>query len=160
MACVVRLSHPTASCSLEKWKMSLVKVTQMVTSWSRAALCGMPVGVPPWKPWLLWHWGYTGEASWLCYMRLCYGCCYGCCISHERGCIMAAMPARREWKCLQFLQLLESPSSLLAHTLPTLGSADSVDSTSQLVSWTGSAIHPLRVFSLCHHSRRLLLLLG
>ena len=30
-----------------QWKMSLVKVTQMVTSWSRAALCGMPVGVPP-----------------------------------------------------------------------------------------------------------------
>ena len=29
--------------------------------------------------------------------------------------------------CLQFLWLLESPSSLLAHTLPTLGSANSVN---------------------------------
>ena len=30
--------------------------------------------------------------------------------------------------CLQFLQLLESPSSLLAHTLPTLCSVNSVKS--------------------------------
>ena len=30
--------------------------------------------------------------------------------------------------CLQFLWLLESPSSLLDHTLPTLGSANSVNS--------------------------------
>ena len=41
---------------------------------------------------------------------------------------MVAMPARREYMCLQFLWLLESPSSLLACTLPTLGSANSVDS--------------------------------
>ena len=26
----------------------------------------------------------------------CYGCSYSCCISKERGCVMAAMPARRE----------------------------------------------------------------
>ena len=26
----------------------------------------------------------------------CYGCSYSCCISQERGCVMAAMPARRE----------------------------------------------------------------
>ena len=33
--------------------------------------------------------------------------------------------------CLQFLWLLESPSSLLAHALPTLGSGNSVDSVNR-----------------------------
>ena len=33
--------------------------------------------------------------------------------------VMAAASARREYMCLQFLQLLESSSSLLDHTLPT-----------------------------------------
>ena len=58
----------------------------------------------------------------------------------ERGCavlsyVMAAASARREavlWLLcqpgLQFLQLLESPSSLLTRTLPTLGSAIHADS--------------------------------
>ena len=27
---------------------------------------------------------------------LCSGCCYDCCITQERGCVMSAMPARRE----------------------------------------------------------------
>ena len=41
---------------------------------------------------------------------------------------MTAVSVRREQMCLQFLWLLESPSrSLLAHTLPTLGSANSVN---------------------------------
>ena len=39
---------------------------------------------------------------------------------------MAAMPARREKTCLQFLRFLESPSSLLARNFPTMGSANSV----------------------------------
>ena len=37
-----------------------------------------------------------------------------------------------EKTCLQFLQLLESPSSLLAHTLPIVGSASSVDSVNRI----------------------------
>ena len=61
-------------------------------------------------------------------LRLCCGCCHSCCIRQERGCVLAAMPARREYMCLQFLWLLKTPSSLLVCTLPTLGSANSVDS--------------------------------
>ena len=38
---------------------------------------------------------------------------------------MAAMPARREYTCLQFLQLLASSSSFLVRGLPTLGSTNS-----------------------------------
>ena len=58
--------------------------------------------------WLLWQ---PGER--LCCVRLCYSCCYGCCIGQGRK------------TCLQFLKLFESPSSLLAHKLPTIGSANS-----------------------------------
>ena len=58
-------------------------------------------------PWLLQHQGHIRVVSWVCYMRLCHGyftatlwlCCgycYGCCISQERGCVLAAMLARRE----------------------------------------------------------------
>ena len=54
-----------------------------------------------------------------CCVRLCCGCCYGCCIS------------RRQYICLQFLQLLVSPSRLLARTLPVLGSVSSVDSVNR-----------------------------
>lgn len=49
----------------------------------------------------------------------------------------AAVLARREaglWlPCLQFPQLLKSPSSLLAHTLPSLGSVNS--ETISITSW-------------------------
>ena len=48
---------------------------------------------------------------------------------------MAAASTRREWMCLQFLWLLESPSSLLARALPTLGSANSEDSEIQWDKW-------------------------
>ena len=41
---------------------------------------------------------------------------------------MAAVPARREKTCLQILRLLVSSSSLPALTLPTLDSANSLDS--------------------------------
>ena len=53
-------------------------------------------------------------------VMLCY--CYGCCISRERRSITAAVPARREEMCLQFLRLLPSshllPASQLAPSLP------------------------------------------
>ena len=78
-----------------------------ILAWSQAALCLMPVRASPQEPSLLWHWGYIGVASWLCYMRLCRGCitaalwlccgcCQDCCVSQESGCVMAAMPAQRE----------------------------------------------------------------
>ena len=75
----------------------------------------------------------------LCYMRLhsgcalaalwlhC-GCCYSSCFRQDGDCVMAAMPPRREWTCLQFLLFLESPCSLLASSLPILGSANSAHS--------------------------------
>ena len=44
---------------------------------------------------------------------------------------MAAASARRQYICLQFLQLLVSPSRLLARTLPVLGSVNSVDSVNR-----------------------------
>ena len=49
---------------------------QEVLIWSQATWCGSPVWASPWKPWILLHWGYIGATSWLCYMRLCFGC-YG-----------------------------------------------------------------------------------
>ena len=52
----------------------------------------------------------------LCSVRLCYGCCYCCCISQERINVSAVL-----W-------LLQPSSSLLAHALPTTGSANTVDS--------------------------------
>ena len=71
---------------------------------------------------------------------LCYDCCSSCCISEETGSVMAALPARREWKCLQFLWLLQSSSSLLAHALTTLGSANSVHSVNSKIVGTMSRI--------------------
>ena len=53
---------------------------------------------------------------------------------------MAALPARREWKCLQFLWLLQSSSSLLAHALTTLGSANSVHSVNSKIVGTMSRL--------------------
>ena len=80
--------------------------------------------------------GYTGEASWLCQMRLCDDC-----VLAVSGSVTAAAPARREavlrlpWQPaenrlrLEFLWLPESsPSSPLVRTLPTLGSTDCVNS--------------------------------
>ena len=59
--------------------------------------------------------------------------CYGFCISQERGCVVvgyarAAASARSQQMHPQFLRLLEPPSSLLAHALPTLGSGNSAHS--------------------------------
>ena len=44
---------------------------------------------------------------------------------------IAAMPARRDYMCLQFLQLLTFYSSFLALILPTLGSVNSAYSEIQ-----------------------------
>ena len=52
---------------------SSVHVYQEVFAWPYASLCRMPVRALPWKPWLLLHWGNTGVATWLYYMRLCFG---------------------------------------------------------------------------------------
>ena len=55
-------------------------------------------------------------------------CCYNCCVSQERGCVMTVMPARRESNCVSTYGSFKSSSSLLAWTLPTLGSAKSMNS--------------------------------
>ena len=97
-----------------------------VLVWLQATLFGTPVWAPPKK-----------SAS-----RREY--CYDDCASQERGCVMlgyamaaalAAASTRREWMCLQFLWLLESPSSLLARALPTLDSVNSEDSEIQWDNW-------------------------
>ena len=65
----------------------------------------------------------------------------------------AAVPARREWTHLQFLWLLAFSSSLLACSLPTMGSANSEYSEKtarQLMLWTGSAIQTAHLTSFCH----------
>ena len=46
-------------------------------------------------------------------------------VLHVVSAAMAAVPAKREQRYWQFLQLLEFSSSLLAETLPTLGSVNS-----------------------------------
>ena len=118
---------------------------QEVLTWSWVAVHGTLVWASPGKPWLLPHRGYVGVTAWLCYMKLCYGsvmatlwlgygCCYRCCVSQERGCVMTAMPDRREQICLQFLWLPESPSSLSAHTLPIPDSANSANSVNSKTS--------------------------
>ena len=52
---------------------STVHVPHEVLTWSWTVLCHTSVRASPGKPWLLQHWGYTGVASWLCYLRLCHG---------------------------------------------------------------------------------------
>ena len=64
----------------------------------------------------LWLLCQPGER---CRVRLCYCCCI----------------CQKRKTCLQFLQLVESSSSLLARALPTLGSANSMHSETQQGSW-------------------------
>ena len=101
-----------------------------VLAWSRTTLWYTHVWAVPRKQWHLWP---------------CHGCVPW--VSQERrecsvSVAMAAAAARREKTCLQFLRLLESPSSLLAPTLPILGSTNSADSVNRktLASQIGSAI--------------------
>ena len=56
---------------------------------------------------------------------VCCGSCYSCCVSQA---VVAAVPAKREQGCLQFLWLLKPPSSILGRVLPNLGSANTVGS--------------------------------
>ena len=90
-----------------------------VLAWLWATVYRMPVWASPWKPWLLLHWGYMELHYVMALLWLRCGQCYSCRISQERGCVMVAVPARREWICLHFLWLLASSSSLLAQALPT-----------------------------------------
>ena len=88
------------------------------------------------EPRLLLHWGSTMIMLYdEIMLRLCYGYVLVMLwllllLLHQSGesCVMAPMSAKRELTCLQFLWFLKSPSSLLAGTLPTLSSANSVDS--------------------------------
>ena len=132
---MVRHSCPTASCSGPMYvtaeiNYSTVHARQEVLacSWgtclvtrcfvhyackkfTRKAMAAMAPGLH-WSG-IMVIWGYIMATLWLCHGYLVAA--------------VAAATARREWTCLQFLWLLESPSSLLAHTLPTLGSANSVN---------------------------------
>ena len=123
---MVRLSRPTASrscpCFVNKDYVtaeipySTGNACHKVPAWSQATLCCMPV------------WALPRKQGWLLLRHSCV-----CWVSHRRredsmSTAMTAVSVRREQMCLQFLWLLESPSrSLLAHTLPTLGSANSVN---------------------------------
>ena len=51
--------------------------------------------------------------------------------------------------CLQFLQILKSSSSLLACALPTLGSANNVDSVNRISNIHPKYIVDRRAHSLC-----------
>ena len=69
-----------------------------VLAWSRGALLHTSVRAPPQGPGccgvgatLEWHRGHVITILWW----RC-GCCYGCCVSQQRGCVTAAVSARRE----------------------------------------------------------------
>ena len=63
--------------------------------------------------------------------------CYGYVVAAATAAVFARREAVLWLLCLQFLQLLKSPSSLLAHALPTLGSVNSADSVnSETISIT------------------------
>jgi len=63
--------------------------------------------------------------------------CYGYVVAAATAAVLARREAVLWLLCLQFLQLLKSPSSLLAHALPTLGSVNSADSVnSETISIT------------------------
>ena len=49
-------------------------------------------------------------------------------VLHVMSAATAAVPARREYTCLQVLRLLAFSSSLFVRTLPTMGSANRVHS--------------------------------
>ena len=53
----------------------------------------------------------------LCVVMLCYICCYGCCTSQKRTASAVPMAPSKNAK---------KTSSLSAHILPTMGSANSV----------------------------------
>ena len=84
-------------------------------------------------------------------LLLPHGCV--CWVSDERreyslSAAMAAVPARREKICLQFLWLLECSSSFPACTLLSMGSMNSVHSEIQWDNW-----HCEKDQQYCHHFR-------
>ena len=102
-----------------------------VLTWSQATLCSKPVRASQWKLWLLLRWGtlerHHGYIIWG------YITAAATAAASVRNEVVLWLPCQPgENTCLQFLQLLESPSSLLAHTLPIVGSASSVDSVNRI----------------------------
>ena len=63
-------------------------------TWSQTPY-SRPVRASPRKPWLLRHMGYTGAASWLCYMRLCHGCVTAQFSSVTQSCLTLCDPMNR-----------------------------------------------------------------
>ena len=131
---------------------STVHVPHRVLTWLRATLCGVPVWASPLKFWLLLHWGYIRTISWLRYVRLCYGwLCY------VMTAATAAALTRREavlwlWcqpgenKCVCSSCAPRISFHLSAHTLPTLGSANSVHSE---IHWDNRLCKPDQQDSPC-----------
>ena len=66
--------------------------------------------------------------------------CYGYVVAAATAAVLARREAVLWLLCLQFLQLLKSPSSLLARTLPTLGSANRADNVNSETTGTMSKI--------------------
>ena len=111
-------SHPLAPCSVNndfvtaEITYSTARVHHKVLTWSWASLCstlihGLLCVVHLYghhlgrfccciRATLEWHQGYVMWGYSIATLWLCYDCCYSCCISKERGCVMSAMPARRE----------------------------------------------------------------
>ena len=120
---------------------STVHAPHKVLAWLQASVCGTPVWASPSKPWLPLHRGYVGATSWLCYesATVTSWLCYSGCISQERGCVMAAVPARREQTCLQFHSSSSlPPASQLTPCLPWVQrTAGTVWTARQLVSRAG-----------------------
>ena len=121
------------------------------TSWGSCLVTGyFEPWASPWEPWLLLHWGHTGAASGLCYLRLscghsmvmlwlllCLLCqpgerlCDGFCASQERINVSEAPTA----PCIFFQPL----SSCLSY--PGFNKQYRHWIARQLVLWTGVTIH-------------------
>ena len=125
-------------CVTAKITCNTVHARHEVPAWSQDILCCTYIWAPP-KKWQ--HYFWIKGASFGSAMREEYNVSSakaaaspkreywcGCCIIQEGGCVMTVAPARKEYMCLQSLKLLESPSSLLAHNLPSLCSVNSVNS--------------------------------
>ena len=112
---------------------STAHLLQEVLTWSWATLCGGPVRPSPWKLWLLLHWGYIGETSWLCYdsvmasLWLCCDCCYGAASARRETVIwLPCQTGENKPVCRSYGSPSLPPAS--AGTLPTLGLANSANS--------------------------------
>ena len=112
-----------------------------VLTWLRATLCGVPVWASSLKFWLLLHWGYIGTLSWLRYVRLCYEwLCYvmtaataAALTRREAVLWLPCQPGENKGVCSSYAPRISF--HLLAHTLPTMGSANSVHSEIHWDNW-------------------------